>query len=337
MDRDETRQHRVEFLCTVLLAVAAVATAWTTYQSQRWRGEQAADSTKATAAHIASSQASTRAGQLTQIDIATFTQWVDADTAGTRKLARFYRRRFRKEFRPAFAAWIATSPLTNPGAPLTPFAMRQYRVAEAARSERLNTAAGVHANAAGEANQRGGDYVLALVLFAVALFFAGMSTKLRSLGKQEVLLALGWVVFLGTAVWVATFPVSLSAYGQVASARGAGGGAVLDGPGPGRDERRNLSARRRLRHHSHHDSGGHRVLRAGDGGADAHWRQAWRYLGPASRFHGRPLHLWAGVGADRRLLERSQPDARLVGARGHRGGPRDACPGRAGGDQLRGS
>jgi hypothetical protein len=36
-----------------------------------------------------------------------------------------------------------------------------------------------------------------------------MATKLRSLRKQEVLLALGWVVFLGTAVWVATFPVTI--------------------------------------------------------------------------------------------------------------------------------
>src|SRR3954469_8446510 len=103
MERGDTRQHRTEFLCTVLLAVAAVATAWTTYQSQRWRGEQAADSTKGTAAHVEVSGASTRAGQLTQVDIATFTQWVDADAAGKDKLARFYRRRFRKEFRPAFA------------------------------------------------------------------------------------------------------------------------------------------------------------------------------------------------------------------------------------------
>jgi hypothetical protein len=208
MDAEERRQRRVELLTTVLLAVAAVATAWSTYQSTLWRGEQAADSTKATAAHIESSQASTRAGQLTQVDIATFTQWVDADVAGNRRLAQFYRRRFRKEFRPAFAAWIATSPRTNPRAPLSPFAMRQYRVAEAVRAGRLNTAAGVHADEAGEANQRAGDYVLALVLFAVALFFAGMATKLRSPSKQEVLLVLGWVVFLGAAVWVATFPVT---------------------------------------------------------------------------------------------------------------------------------
>ena len=209
MTADERRQHRVEFLVTVLLAVAAVATAWSTYQSARWRGEQAADSTKATAAHIASSQASTRAGQLTQVDIATFIQWVDADVAGERRLAQFYRRRFRKEFRPAFAAWVATSPRTNPTAPISPFAMRQYRVAEALRSDRLNTAAGMHADAAGEANERAGNYVLAVVLFAVALFFAGMATKLRSLGKQEVLLVLGWVVFLGTAAWVAAFPVTI--------------------------------------------------------------------------------------------------------------------------------
>jgi hypothetical protein len=209
MEADERRQRRVELLTTVLLAVAAVATAWSTYQSTLWRGEQAADSTKATAAHIESSQASTRAGQLTQVDIATFFQWIDADVAGNRKLAQFFRRRFRKEFRPAFAAWIATSPRTNPTAPLSPFAMRQYRIAEALRAERLNTAAGAQADAAGEANQRSGNYVLALVLFAVALFFAGMATKLGSLGKQEVLLVLGWVVFLGTAAWVATFPVTI--------------------------------------------------------------------------------------------------------------------------------
>src|ERR687892_672016 len=102
MTADEQRRQRVELLVTVLLAVAAVATAWSSYQSARWRGEQGSDSTKATAAHIESSQASTRAGQLTQVDIATFFQWIDADVAGRRKLAQFYRRRFRKEFRPAF-------------------------------------------------------------------------------------------------------------------------------------------------------------------------------------------------------------------------------------------
>jgi hypothetical protein len=210
LDPEARRQHRVEVLSTILLAVAAVATAWSTYQSTGWRGDQAADYSKGTAARIESSEASTRAGQLTQVDIATFIQWVDADVSGKRRLARFYRRRFRSEFRPAFAAWAATNPRTNPKAPRTPFAMPQYKLAEAIQAERLNAAAGHHADDAGTANQRADNYVLAVVLFAVSLFFAGISTKLRAPRQREVLLALGWLIFLGTVIWVATFPVNLS-------------------------------------------------------------------------------------------------------------------------------
>ena len=210
MDVQERRQHRVELLSTILLAVAAVGTAWSTYQSTQWRGEQAVDTSKATAARIQSSEASTRAGQLTQVDIATFIQWVDADVHGDQKLARFYRKRFRKEFRPAFAAWIATEPKTNPDAPLTPFAMSEYRVAKARESTRLNALAGAYSTASGAANQRADDDILAVVLFATALFFAGISTKLQSLRQREILLALGWLVFLGTAIWLATLPTTLS-------------------------------------------------------------------------------------------------------------------------------
>jgi hypothetical protein len=206
----ERRIHRVELAATILLAVAAVATAWSTYQSSQWRGEQAIDYSKATAARIQSSEASTRAGQQTQVDIGLFTQWIDADASGEAKLARFYERRFRKEFRPAFTAWLATRPKTNPRAPLTPFAMPQYRVAKAVESSRLNAEAGVRASAAEVANEHSNDYVLAVVLFAASLFFAGISTKLNSLRQREVLVGIGWVIFLTTAVWLATSPVSFS-------------------------------------------------------------------------------------------------------------------------------
>ena len=79
------REHRLELLATILLAIAAVATAWSTFQSGRWRGDQAVDTNRALAAHIESSEAHTRAGQLTQIDIATFIQWVDANAADLAK------------------------------------------------------------------------------------------------------------------------------------------------------------------------------------------------------------------------------------------------------------
>jgi hypothetical protein len=207
MDAESRRQHRVELFSTILLAVAALTTAWSTYQSTRWRGETAADYSKATAARIESSEAATRAGQLTQIDIATFVQWINADVAGDHELARFYRRRFRPEFEPAFTAWLATSPKTNANAPLSPFAMPQYKVSEDELSSQLNAQAGAHADDAGVANQRADNYVLAVVLLAASLFFAGISTKLHSLGQREALLALGWLMFLGTAIWVIASPV----------------------------------------------------------------------------------------------------------------------------------
>jgi len=195
-------------LATILLAVAALATAWSTFQSGRWRGNQAADNNKGQAARIESSEAHTRAGQLTQIDIAIFIQWVDANASHKTKLARFYRRRFRADFRPAFDAWLAARPFTNPTAPSSPFVMPEYRLAQTAQAERLAATATVLSTAAGNANQRADDYLLALVLFASSLFFAGISTKLKSLRQQEVLLTIGWLIFLASTVWIATIPVT---------------------------------------------------------------------------------------------------------------------------------
>jgi hypothetical protein len=48
----------------------------------------------------------------TQVDVATFVQWVNADTTNDKALADFYRRRFQPEFRPAFSAWIVTFPVS---------------------------------------------------------------------------------------------------------------------------------------------------------------------------------------------------------------------------------
>lgn len=208
MNGDESRQHRLEVLATILLAVAAVGTAWSTYQSTRWRGEQAVTASRATAAHIASAEASTRAGQLTQIDVTTFGQWLQAYASGEQELADFYRQRFRDEFRPAFEAWIATNPRTNPGAPPTPFAMPQYRLADADRAASLNVTAVASSRRAAGAIKRSDRYMLAVVLFATSLFFAGISTKVRETRQSAALLGVGCAVFAGAAAWVVGMAVA---------------------------------------------------------------------------------------------------------------------------------
>ena len=201
---------RLEIVATALLALATVATAWSGYQASRWNGEQAKAFNRASAARIESTRASSRADSLTQIDVATFTQWVDAYARDEKLLADFYFERFRAEFKPAVDAWIATKPLKTPNAPLTPFAMPQYRLEANAEAKRLDNDAEAWSARARVYLQRATNYVLAVVLFAATLFFAGMSTKLRSPPLRVVLLAFGVTLFLGTALWVATSPISVS-------------------------------------------------------------------------------------------------------------------------------
>lgn len=202
--------ERLDVIATVLLALATVATAWSGYQSTRWNGEQAKAAGRTNAIRIEAARAQGLSEAQSQVDVATFISWVDAYARKETTLADFYFKRFRKEFKPAVDAWIATKPLKNPDAPLTPFAMPEYRLEAREEANRLDAAAALSAASVQRNIQRSSNYVLAVVLFAAALFFAGMSTKLPTPGLRRALLALGLIVFVGTVAWLATFPVSVS-------------------------------------------------------------------------------------------------------------------------------
>lgn len=77
-------------------------------------------------------------GAQSQVDVATFIAWADADQRGQAKLADFYVDRFRPEFKAAFDAWIALDPLDTAGAPPTPFAMDEYSLAANEEAARLD-------------------------------------------------------------------------------------------------------------------------------------------------------------------------------------------------------
>ena len=205
-----SRVDRIELAAAVLLACAAVTTAWSSYQASRWNGEQAKTASTVNKTRIAAARADDLATSQTQVDIATFVQWVDAYAQEQDELARFYRERFRPEFKPAFEAWVATRPLRNPGAPPTPFAMPQYQLAAAAEAARLDAEADLLAADVRRYIQRSTNYVLGVVLCAVALFFAGISTKLASRRLRVAMVGLGWLVFVVALTWVATSPVSVA-------------------------------------------------------------------------------------------------------------------------------
>ena len=198
----------VEIAATALLALSAVATAWSGYQSSQWHGEQALASGRATATRVESARASGVANRQVQIDVATFTAG-PTPTPGART-----------SWPPSTGSGSATSsgrlralgasrPLTNPEAAPTPFALPEYQLQALEDADRLE-ARGRGRGRGGEGRRRAANrYVLAVVLFATALALAGIGARLRVFPVRVTVIAMGWAGFLGALAWLVTFPISL--------------------------------------------------------------------------------------------------------------------------------
>jgi hypothetical protein len=201
-------ERRLELASVLLLALTTLATAWCGYQAARWSGEQSQHYARASATRIKAGQAATRAGQLRIDDLLYFDGWLDARQAGDEKLAAIYRRRFRPEFVPAFRAWIAQKPFTNPQAIPGPLYMPQYHSADLARSTKLDDEADELYNEGTKAKGYDDKYILTTVFFAAVLFFAGISLRLDWRPLKIAVLGMGLALLLGGVGFVLTLPVA---------------------------------------------------------------------------------------------------------------------------------
>src|SRR5215467_5976097 len=117
----------VEIAEALVLAIVAVATAWSGYQAARWTGYQAERYGMADRLRIEAEGAQTTANQKRLYTAATVAEWLKAEAQGEHKLAKLFERRIVPEFRPAFEAWKKTDPINNPNAPAGPQLMAEYR------------------------------------------------------------------------------------------------------------------------------------------------------------------------------------------------------------------
>ncbi len=206
--RSQPTRRRLEIIATVLLSITTVVTAWSAYQSSRWNGDMATLFNRAGVARTQETQQLMLANNQTTIDVGVFLNYAEAISAENTALADFLYARLRPEMRVAVDAWLATDPLHNPDAPATPFEMPEYRLAAREEAARLNALAEEESAAALVANQQGDDYTLLTIIFAATLFFAGISTKFRSLWLVIALLAIGWLLFLATIIVMSGYAVS---------------------------------------------------------------------------------------------------------------------------------
>jgi hypothetical protein len=204
---DHARVDRfVDVASLLLISVAAVLSAVCGYQAGRWDGEQTRLYSLANANHFLASETITEADVLTAINVALFLKYIDALNAGDAREAQFIYRRFPVHMHQVLDAWLATKPLTNPKAPLSPFVMPQYGQETQAIERRDEQAAANDFDAAQTAHRHADGFVLLTIIFAAVSFLAGISTKMIY-PRHAIIVGLGIIALLYGIVRLIGIPV----------------------------------------------------------------------------------------------------------------------------------
>lgn len=195
----KTRRARFDFFVDVaavgLISLATVLTAWCGYQAARWSTLATRQYQEASSTRLAGATHAGRANALEIVDINLFLQYIIAVDESHTAVRDFIAKRFRAEMRPAFTAWLATRPLTNPHAPTSPFVMPQYRLSENDVAAKMQAVASEKFAAAQQANETGDDYVRLTVIFAAVSFLAGICTRFPY-PIHGVVVGIGFVVLI---------------------------------------------------------------------------------------------------------------------------------------------
>jgi hypothetical protein len=189
-----------------VLAIVTLVAAWSGYSAAKWGSESSLRLAKSSGIRSKANRAydvslNTRVG-----DALLFNAWLSARSAGDAAAERITVRRFLPDFRPAFTAWLATHPFTNPNAPAGPESMPQYHPTDAALAQALDNQADALYAQGEHAAQTSDDYVRVTVILASVLFIIGMSSHFSIRNVRLAMIAVGVVLLLLATGDILTLP-----------------------------------------------------------------------------------------------------------------------------------
>jgi len=207
VDEEEARRarlaNRFETLVAIVLALAAVATAWSAYQSTRWNGEMAEEYNEAGALRTESVRISNEGNERTSVAVTLTADWLTAELDGNRVVADALRARMPQDLDSAMDRWLGSWQPGQPVPPGGPFIEGDYTAPEVEQAAALEKQAEAMFAKGRNANQYSDNYVLTGVVFALSLFFAGVASRfghprnaVRMVYAAAVLLAFGVVLLL---------------------------------------------------------------------------------------------------------------------------------------------
>ena len=189
----------LEIAEALVLAIVAIATAWSGYQAALWTGLQSELYGQSSKLRVQAESAATAANQERLYNASTVVEWLKAEAHGDKKLAALFERRLLPEFRPAFEAWKKTDPLNNVNAPAGPQLLAEYRSAKTEEAARLNDQASETFERGTRDRQYSDQYIRATVTLATVLLLIAIGQRFRSLGARFGLLVI--------AILLLCFPV----------------------------------------------------------------------------------------------------------------------------------
>jgi len=196
--------HRaLEILEVFVLAIVAIATAWSGFQAAKFDGEQAFHYGESNRIRFEADAASTLAGQELTTYVGLFTAWLEANSVGNTDLQMLFERRMSPDYRVAFNAWLATNPTTNPNAPPGPAYMPEYHNPHAERAEHLNDEATEVFSQGTHDREIADKYVRNTVLLAMVLFLVALAQRFDDRFRRTAVNVISLLVLIFAVISVA--------------------------------------------------------------------------------------------------------------------------------------
>ena len=196
----------IEPAVAVLMSLATLSTAWSSYQSAAWTRRSNRLMNEANALERRAALLDVQGSQALAMHAAIFMQIIGAKHAGNQKLADFYEQRLAPDAKNAYEAWLAQNPFENPSADPHPFVPGLYQMRGAAEAAKARADAVRRVAEARNAGNLSGQFLANTVLFAAMLFFAAMTTKFEQRRVRLLTVILAVALFGFAAVRTLLLP-----------------------------------------------------------------------------------------------------------------------------------
>ncbi len=210
----ERRQRILDSWTAIILAIAAVATTWASFQASQWANAQSDAQSVSAIQRSDANRAASEAASQSVVDSQMWIAWVEAVASGQKDRAGFLRDRFSPALDRVQKQWLGTVPVDADGNPAkvpdgTPLGLPDYLVPAQVQADEFSTRAEASLALADQASNNGTKYVMLAVLFALVLFFASVATKFTAPKIQVALILTSLVLLVTTSIRMLMLPLLL--------------------------------------------------------------------------------------------------------------------------------